>query len=283
MIQLVVSDIDGTLLPYGETVLSGEIFDLIEELKARGIPFCPTSGRQYHSIRSLFPKIADELSYVCENGGAIYGPGTEEDAPLLATFPMDRERALTLAREILTLPDSQLLITGARYAYLCQCTPEYVEHMRDFKGFQLKIVDDVAEIPEEILKVSAYCPLGTHPAVDKLGPTWSHVFQMAVAGEDWLDFTVADKGRGGTVSGHGNLPGKCFGLWRQLERCGHALFGGAPLPDGFRRRGIAQAVPHHLSPGGGCAAPFPAHQPAALIHPTRMEDNPCFQKDFSNG
>lgn len=196
MIQLVVSDIDGTLLPYGETVLSGEIFDLIEELKARGIPFCPTSGRQYHSIRSLFPKIADELSYVCENGGAIYGPGTEEDAPLLATFPMDRERALTLAREILTLPDSQLLITGARYAYLCQCTPEYVEHMRDFKGFQLKIVDDVAEIPEEILKVSAYCPLGTHPAADKLGPTWSHVFQMAVAGEDWLDFTVADKGRG---------------------------------------------------------------------------------------
>ena len=72
MIKLVVSDIDGTLLPYGETKLSGEIFSLIEQLKERGIPFCPTSGRQYHSIRSLFPHIADELSYVCENGGVIY-------------------------------------------------------------------------------------------------------------------------------------------------------------------------------------------------------------------
>lgn len=196
MIQLVVSDIDGTLLPYGDTVLSDEVFTLIQQLKARGIPFCPTSGRQYHSLRTLFPGMADELSYVCENGGVVYGPGTEENAPILTSFPMDREKSLALAREILELPDSQLLITGAKYAYLCRCTQEYVAHMRDFKGFQLKIVEDVAEIPEEILKVSAYCPLGTQPAADALGPTWSQVFQMAVAGEDWLDFTIADKGQG---------------------------------------------------------------------------------------
>ena len=98
MIKLVVSDIDGTLLPYGETKLSGEIFSLIEQLKERGIPFCPTSGRQYHSIRSLFPHIADELSYVCENGGVIYGPGTEDTAPILGSTPMERSSALALAR-----------------------------------------------------------------------------------------------------------------------------------------------------------------------------------------
>ena len=196
MIQLVVSDIDGTLLPYGETSLSHEIFSIIAQLKARGIPFCPTSGRQYHSLRTLFPGIADQLPYISENGGAIYGPGTEEDAPILASYPMNREQALTLAREILTLPDSQLLMTGAKYGYLCQCTPEYVSHMRDFKGFQVKIIEDVSQMPEEILKVSAYCPYGTQPAADALGPTWAHRFQMAVAGADWLDFTVADKGQG---------------------------------------------------------------------------------------
>ena len=92
MIQLVVSDIDGTLLPYGDTVLSDEVFTLIQQLKARGIPFCPTSGRQYHSLRTLFPGMADELSYVCENGGVVYGPGTEEKAPILTSFPMDREK-----------------------------------------------------------------------------------------------------------------------------------------------------------------------------------------------
>ena len=69
---------------------------------------------------------------------------------------MERSSALALAREILNLPDSQLLITGPKYAYLCQCTQDYVVHMRDFKGFQLKIVEDVEEIPEEILKVSGW-------------------------------------------------------------------------------------------------------------------------------
>ena len=196
MIQLVVSDIDGTLLPYGDTVLSDEIFSLIQRLKERGVRFCPTSGRQYHSIRSLFPSIADELPYVCENGGVVFGPGTEETAPVLASIPMDQNAALALAKEILTLPDCQLLVNGARYAYLLQPTQEYLEHMRDFKGFQVKIVADLSEIHEEILKVSAYCPFGTQAAAEALGPSWANVFHMAVAGDDWLDFTLADKGQG---------------------------------------------------------------------------------------
>lgn len=196
MIQLVVSDIDGTLLPYGDTILSDEIFALIQQLNQRGIPFCPTSGRQYHSMRTLFPALADQLPFICENGGVIFGPGTEDTAPILASIPMKRETALELARDILQLPDCQLLITGAKYGYLHRCPPDYVSHMRDFKGFQVKIVDRLEEIQEEILKVSAYCPLGTQSASERLGPTWGQVFHMAVAGEDWLDFTVADKGQG---------------------------------------------------------------------------------------
>lgn len=197
MIQLVVSDIDGTLLPYGETVLSDDIFPLIQQLKERGIPFCPTSGRQYHSMRSLFPDLADEVPFVCENGGVVFGPGKENTAPIWASIPMERETALTLAQEILDLPQCELLITGAKYAYLWHgCPQEYVEHMRDFKGFQVKIIQDLAQVDEDILKVSAHCPQGTQSAEAHLGPTWSRVFHMAVAGHDWLDFTMADKGQG---------------------------------------------------------------------------------------
>lgn len=196
MIQLVVSDIDGTLLPYGETVLSDEIFSLIQRLKEHGVPFCPTSGRQYHSVRSLFSSIADELPYICENGGVVFGPGPEETAPVLASIPMDRDTALTLAKKILTMPDCELLVNGAKYAYLCQCSQEYLEHVRDFKGFQVKIVEDLNEIQDDILKVSTRCTYGTQAAAEELGPSWANVFHMAAAGDDWLDFTVSDKGQG---------------------------------------------------------------------------------------
>lgn len=197
MIQLIVSDIDGTLLPYGDTVLSDEIVSLIQQLRERGILFCPTSGRQYHSMRTLFPSLADELPFVCENGGVVFGPGKEDSAPIWASIPMKREAALSLAQDILNLPQCELLITGARFAYLWhQCPPQYVEHMCDFKGFQVKMIESLEEIQEDILKVSAQCPQGTQSAEECLGPNWSHVFHMAVAGHDWLDFTMADKGQG---------------------------------------------------------------------------------------
>mgnify|MGYP001753077294 FL=1 len=75
MIQLVVSDIDGTLLQDGANAIPPAIFEQIARLRERGIRFCPASGRQYTSLRKLFAPVADQLYYLCENGAVVYGPG----------------------------------------------------------------------------------------------------------------------------------------------------------------------------------------------------------------
>ena len=80
MIKLIVSDIDGTLLPYGSAALDEKLFELILRLRERGVIFCPASGRQYHSLRALFAPVCDELTYLCENGAIVYGPGPEASA-----------------------------------------------------------------------------------------------------------------------------------------------------------------------------------------------------------
>ena len=80
MVKLIVSDIDGTLLPYGQINLRPSLFQVIEQLRERGVIFCPASGRQYHSLRGLFAPVQDELAYLCENGAILYGAGREEDA-----------------------------------------------------------------------------------------------------------------------------------------------------------------------------------------------------------
>ena len=59
MIQLVVSDIDGTLLQDGANTIPPAIFEQIARLRERGIRFCPASGRQYTSLRKLFAPVAD--------------------------------------------------------------------------------------------------------------------------------------------------------------------------------------------------------------------------------
>ena len=54
MIKLVVTDIDGTLLPEGTDQLNPELFEVIRTLKKKGIQFAVGSGRQYMSMRYLF-------------------------------------------------------------------------------------------------------------------------------------------------------------------------------------------------------------------------------------
>lgn len=56
MVKLIVSDIDGTLLPYGQINLRPSLFQVIEQLRERGVIFCPASGRQYHSLRGCSPR-----------------------------------------------------------------------------------------------------------------------------------------------------------------------------------------------------------------------------------
>lgn len=196
MIKLIVSDIDGTLLPYGQTELRPSLFSIIGALRERGVIFCPASGRQFHSLRGLFAPVQDELTYLCENGAILYGAGREENATVLGKTCMPREASLALAEDILALPYCQLLMSGANVSYVCRCTPEYVSMLRDEKGNHVQILEHPREIQEDILKVSAYCPGGTKEPAQALGPRWGEMLHMAAAGPDWLDFTLADKGTG---------------------------------------------------------------------------------------
>jgi len=197
MVKLIFSDIDGTLLPYGQTAIDPALFPLIRELRRRDILFCPASGRQYHSLRSLFVPAAEELCFLCENGAILYGPGPEEDAPILAQTVMDREDVLSLAEDMVTKVLPQITLSGAKSMYtLAGCGDAFVRYMRDVKNCAIQVLQSLAEVPEDIMKVSVYCPGGTDGPQAILGPRWADKYHMAAAGPDWVDFTLADKGTG---------------------------------------------------------------------------------------
>ena len=196
MTKLIVSDIDGTLLPYGETTLSPRLFDLIRRLRERGVLFCPASGRQYHSLRLLFAPVADEICYVCENGAVLFGPGREEEAPILSKTVLPRSDALPLAQAIMDQPDCYVLISGENTSYVCRCPDKLIDGMKASLGNRMVRVERLEDIEEDIIKVSAFCPKGLDAPAAALGPRWGEAYHMAVAGLAWLDFTLADKGVG---------------------------------------------------------------------------------------
>ena len=196
MLKLIASDIDGTLMPYGEKALSPALFDLIRRLRAAGILFCPASGRQYHSMRALFAPVADEVCFLCENGGVIFGPGAEETAPVLSKTAMPRSDALALSHAIMDIPECQVLISGQNVSYVCGCGEDFVRRMEDLHGNLVTRVARAEDISEDILKVTAFCPRELDGPAAILGPWWGETYHMAEAGPVWLDFGLADKGTG---------------------------------------------------------------------------------------
>jgi len=194
MIRLIASDIDGTLLQNGASEIPLEIFDHIHRLEKKGILFCPASGRQYTSLRQLFAPVADKVPFLCENGAVVYGPGSP--GPILSKTVMDRRLSEELCRDILALPETEVLISGADVSYLCPKTPDLEDQIRWFLGNRTAVLPAPADVPEDIIKVSAYCPNGIEAAKAALFPKWEQHFRCAVAGAVWLDFTLADKGLG---------------------------------------------------------------------------------------
>lgn len=191
MIRLVASDIDGTLLQGGARALSDELFGLIRVLKKRGILFCAASGRQYRSMRALFAQAEDDIAYLCENGAIVYRGGS-----VVSKLAMERADALALIGQIQAQEQCEVLISGADTSYLLPKHPDYVDHIRYFVGNHITRVKRAQDIPEDILKVSAYCRDGAASHTQTLGAPWKAAYSVAVAGEKWLDFTRADKGTG---------------------------------------------------------------------------------------
>lgn len=192
MIKLIASDIDGTLLQNGETEISQKFFAHASRLIDQGVAVCAASGRQYKSLRRLFQPEAERMYFLCENGAVVYGPGER----LISRTIIHREIGLRLCHEILEIPDCELLMSGTNTSYLCPKSQDFVDLIQYFVGNNVCILPNPEAIPEKFVKISAYYLPGAALLEPILRPRWEQDFQIAISGEPWLDFNVADKGTG---------------------------------------------------------------------------------------
>lgn len=193
MIRLVTCDIDGTLLMEGEWELDPAYFDLIRRLLAHGVAFAAASGRQHYRLRKMFEPVAKDIFFICENGAVVY----EGDTPLSQTA-FDPARARLLMEQILAHPECEILVSGPKTCFLLPKKGEdcdYVRHIRETLGYRTKILRSLDEIDEPIVKVTASRWDGAE-AIKHEFAMWEKEFSAAIAGKEWLDFTLADKGTG---------------------------------------------------------------------------------------
>ncbi|KSV58100.1 HAD family hydrolase [Acetivibrio ethanolgignens] len=199
MIKLICSDIDGTLVPDGTDRINPEIFEVIRELKERGIQFVAASGRQYESIRKLFLPVIEDIICVADGGNV-----TIEKGEFVSITKMSLSDVEELISDIERIPGATLMAATPRTSYIPKDQLELIELMDKGYHYHITLVDDIKEaLKDDIVKISLYDHGGQAEEKAKkfLPKKWfSHPrVKAACAGPVWEDFVSSKGGKGSAI------------------------------------------------------------------------------------
>lgn len=193
MIKLIASDLDGTLLQNGAQSLPEGVIPFIEMLAVEhGILFVAASGRQYPNLVRLFGSASKHMAFICENGSLIFYKDK-----LLASYPMDKEAALIISHDILSLPGCELQISGEKTCYLIPKDERFVDRMVNHVKNDIKLLSSPEEHPEPYYKISVFEESGI---AEGHGPELlarhKDKAQCTISGKAWLDCVAPGVNKG---------------------------------------------------------------------------------------
>lgn len=186
-IRLIASDFDGTLLPESSPTLDPEVLRMVETLQGEGILFAAASGRRYESLYSLMKSCAKDMFFLAENGCLVYLNGE-----IISSTPIPTDEVRLLTKAIMEEDGCEVIISGASQAYVIPKT----DFSKEFDGhaYTFKIIRDIAEIEEEVIKISAFRPAGIEAVRQKFVDRFADPYHAAVSAYRWQDFTLGNKG-----------------------------------------------------------------------------------------
>ncbi len=185
---LIASDVDGTLLHRGESGIPKEMFPLIRQALDQGICFAAASGRDYHSLRTLFAPVKDQIYFISTNGGQLIYRGQ-----IITEHTFSAGEAAALAEAIEEREGLIVMVSTSTRSFLRENETVLTPIMREH-GYTIEHVADILQIEEKIIKVSACCPEGSLEEYPYFQERFGGKFRITVSGEMWLDFNVSDKG-----------------------------------------------------------------------------------------
>ena len=188
-IKMIVCDIDGTLVQDYEQGFDPRLFDQIRAFLAAGVKFTVATGRQYPNLAHIFKPFINDAYMISENGSCIF---FKDELLEAAAMPMPDVYALIDA--ITAVPDCEPMISAPRFGYYSHPSASFQANLARLSGFVMHEVADFRDIVPPVVKVTAFVSTDSAAPVPYLTEPWSKKFNMAIAGEHWLDFNPSNKG-----------------------------------------------------------------------------------------
>ena len=154
-VKMIAVDMDGTFLnssnDYNRSLFAG----LYEKMRRSNVRFVVASGNQYYQLKSFFPDIENEISFVAENGAFIVSEGKEIDHAR-----MDYKTVHDILDILKAFDSVHIILCGKESAYVNELEPEsFIKHGSKYY-YRLKKVTDLYAINHDaILKFALNCPI----------------------------------------------------------------------------------------------------------------------------
>lgn len=162
MLKLIVSDLDGTLLPYGQECVPNTVKKLIRELLDCGVHFAVSSGRTYSELLKFLPEFENDIYFICCDG-AYYLKGGK----ILYSKHIMHEQLLYVSMAAAKTP---CIYHSAAESYATAGIPEGYHEL-----FSPKEISSAEKIPvnEKIYKITLFSSPIRLPAHASLRVHWN--------------------------------------------------------------------------------------------------------------
>lgn len=194
MIKLIVSDVDGTLVPDGTPLVPEELFDVILKLRERGIQFAIASGRPWASVEGTFEPVKKKIFYIANNGAYLGCHGRS-----LFVNPIEPELVRELIQTIRLHPDLNVIVACQDGDYMDSKDDALYRWMVEGYKFNITRVEDLLEVKDPCVKVSVYREQGAESATADIRAAFQDRMQVTTAGDMWVDFMAKGVNKGQAV------------------------------------------------------------------------------------
>lgn len=190
MIKLIASDLDGTLLYGRDNSVSEEMFELIREMKEKGIIFAAASGRPYSSLKKLFAPVWEDIAFICENGAVVYYKDQ-----MLEELVVPQEELLKLIEIVESDERTEVILSSATTTYVRQKREECVRIL-NANGNNVCIIEEWTDVTEPCVKLAWYEKEGVEDREDYWREKIAPPARVVTSGANWLDILYPDCHKG---------------------------------------------------------------------------------------
>lgn len=185
-VKVIAVDMDGTFLTSDNTYDEKRFQRQYQYMKEHDIHFVVASGNQYYQLRSFFPTIQKEITFIAENGAFIVDKGEE-----IFVAKLDDDDVQMVMQAINEYPNIKKIVCGKKSAYINKDVDDEYFNRLNFYYPELKRVDNFDSFDDTIFKIFLSCDENNFDTIlEELKTSIGHIMTPVDCGHFGIDLII---------------------------------------------------------------------------------------------